>query len=81
MSGTACDRHLAKLLLRGVIARDRAAREQTYSLAPSIETKFGASLLKDVLELLTSPECDPGHLDVRDHPSVEAIESTAERRD
>ena len=81
MSGNACDRHLDKLLRRGVIARDRATHEQAYRLAPSIESKFGASLLKDVLKLLTSAERDPGHLDVRDHSAVEATEGRAGRCD
>jgi len=56
MSGNACDRHLGKLLRRGVIARDQETRAQTYRLAPSLESRFAASLLKDVLELLASTD-------------------------
>ena len=77
MSGNACDRHLDKLLRRGVVVRDWETPEQAYGLAPSLESKFGASLLKDMLELLASAEHDPGHLDVRDHASLAASDDRA----
>jgi len=77
MSGNACDRHLTKLLRRGVVVLDEARREQTYCLSPSIGSPFGASLLQAVMKWLMSMNDDPTHVHVRDWPCRQARRADA----
>lgn len=56
MSGNACDRHLEKLLRRGVVVRRLTRNGYEYAVNTASGNRFGAQLLRNVLAWLKSME-------------------------